>query len=491
MNPFETRFWAGTEASLADFLLMQKRAAKDNLLSAEQWSSSNDAAKTNAQADAAPRLYTQMGDIGVIRIAGPLNNSDSWMNEMMGMTGYQEIRDAMVYGASDPNVKAIVLDINSGGGSVSGCADCGALISAVDAGVKPVHAFSDGGIMSAAYWLGSSARSVNIGSVTDAGSIGVIAVHQEMSRMMVDEGIGVTVLRSGKYKGMGNPYEPLSAEAKVEMQGQIDQAAQLFTQHVADARGTTYAIADQKMGQGRVFLGQAALDVGLVDSITTFDALMSKIQGGIDSSKQQPKYGANFNQGPSVKKTALTEQAIAALAAGAVLNAVEGSTLEAVDPVVVAALAAEAVNVVTASGDMTPAAIAAGAVENKPNELLAYVQGQLAESQAAVLNLSMELRDAKAAGEGMKGTHAAMRTIVGASVNQLKIALGGSAGDLALTDAQLLADHAGLRTQFESKFKAGGVAAVSSAGSADKEGEVALDPARQARIRATRINNKK
>lgn len=486
MNPFETRFWAGTEASLADFLLLQKRANKEGLLRSDQWSSSGDGSAA-APATGTPRLYTQMGDIGVVRIAGPLNNSDSWMNEMMGMTGYPEIRDALVFGASDPNVKAIVLDINSGGGSVSGCADCGALISSIDARVKPIHTFSDGGIMSAAYWLGSSSRSVNIGSVTDAGSIGVIAVHQEMSRMLQDEGIGVTVLRSGKYKGMGNPYEPLSAEAKIEMQDQIDQASQLFTQHVADARGTTYAIADQKMGQGKVFLGQRAVDVGLVDSITTFDNLMTKLQGGIDSQKQQPKYGANFNQGPSVKKTALTEQAIAALAAGA------GMVADAV-----VAEAQELVAAQEATADLAAVAVQGNAdagavvVAAKPDALLAYVQSQLAESQAAVLNLSMELRDAKAAAEGVRGSHAAMRAIAGLSVNQLKIALGGSAVAVeALSDTQLLADHAALRTQFESKFKAGGVAAVSSAGSADKEGDVAADPAYQARIKATRINNKK
>ena len=103
------------------------------------------------------------------------------------------------------------------------------------------------------------------------------------------------------------------------------------------------------------------------------------------------------------------------------------------------------------------------------------------------LDLTVQLRDAKASAEAMTTTHTALRSIAAASVDRLKIALGGTAGGAdALSDTSLLAEHATLRAQFESKFKAGGVAAVSSTAQPDAKSEVA-DPVRQARLASTRF----
>jgi signal peptide peptidase SppA len=485
---FDLKYWAGSDESLAAYMLcLRKMVAEfggDIQAAGAAWGAP---ATSPADDERVPRLFQRAGEVGIIKVAGPLNNSDSWRNEYYGMTGYPEIREAMVYAAKQQDVGAIVMDVASGGGAVAGVFDTAQLIKTIDTKVKPVYSFSGGGVMSAAYLLASASRALHIDQMAEAGSVGVIAVHQEMSKLMKEIGITATVMRSGKYKGMGNPYEPLSEQAKAEMQAQLDQMYEVFVQHVADMRGVSYAVADEKMAQGRVFIGQRAKEVGLVDAISNFDSLMSKVQGGIDSKRERSKYGANStnqnNKGITMAgKSALTEQDVAALAegAGALAGAAPAASNEPAAP------AAEQPAAPAAPEAAAPAAAAPAAVEPTA---LQVVQTQLSEAQAAVTSLTIELRDANAKIKTIEGSHASMRAIAVASVNRLKVALGQTPGGAeAMDDAALLAEHDSLRAAFESKFRAGGVAAVAPADTSDKGAKAAAeDPLRKARIAATRL----
>lgn len=476
MEHLDLKFWAGTEEAFAGYLLAMQRVVQ---MDASAYVGSND------DEEEPSRLLSKQGDVGVISISGALVPGAPWYAKYAGVTGYSEIRQALVQAATDPEIGAILLDINSGGGAVNGVTDTADLIRNIDANVKPVHTYSDGMMASAAYWTGSAARRMDIGKVAEAGSIGVITVHQELTKMMERVGITPTVMRAGEFKALGHPMEALSDKAKATIQGQLDQMYRMFVSHVADRRGVSYETADAQMAQGRVFIGDRAVAAGLVDGVSNFDAVITRIQGEIDSRKSSSQYGANFGKGPMVK-TALTEQQIAAMAEGA--PAAPQADASAAAP------AQEGAGVAAPSADVNPdnpdADVAAGAqvepkAEDKPNELVAFLQGQLAAAQAQVLDLNIQLRDAKAAKEAMDGSHAALRAIAVASVDRLKVALGASAGGAeTLSDDALLAEHASLRAQFESKFKAGGVAAVAPA-TAEKGVDSAVDPLRLARMKAT------
>lgn len=483
MNIFQTdRFWCGTEDAYTAYVAENKHAAESKPTQTMALMSSD-----AQEAPPLPRLLDKQGEIGVITISGSLVNTDSWVNEWLGRTGYPEIRDALVHAAGDPNIKAIVLDIKSGGGHVSGVSDTGALIASIDKKLKPVHAFSDAMMASAALWLGVNARTVSVGKMAEVGSIGVLVVHQENSKMLEEMGVNTTVIRSGKYKALGISSEKLSELGKEVIQAQVDQMNEMFVAEVAAARGTTAEAIEKNAGQGRVFIGQDAVDAGLADSVTTFDALMSKITRGIDSAKKVPQYGGNSLKGTPTMAKALTEQQLAALAEGGTLTPVAAAAA-----VVIGQLQAEAPAPVEAT-QTTAEQPAVTTVETpaKPAEspeLVAFLKTSLAEAQAANTDLTIQLRDAKAASEKMTASHTALRQIAEASVDRLKVALGGTAGGAqALADESLLAEHASLRAQFESKFKAGGVAAVSSSGSSDKDSVVDLDPVRQARLASTRF----
>jgi signal peptide peptidase SppA len=481
-------FWAGTEESLRAFLAQADVLTPDFLAECEKRAAAGALGERQS-----PRLLSKQGQVGVIAIDGSLVNNSSWMNQYLGATGYPEIREALIAAANDPDIKAIVLDVNSGGGSTMGMSDTGELIALVDSKVKPVHAFSGSSMNSAAYWLSASARSVTLGKMAEAGSIGVLVIHREQSQRMEKEGITTTVMRAGKYKALANPYEPLSEDAKAEVQGQLDQLYGMFAQHVADSRGVPYTQADQKMGQGRVFMGQLAVDIGLADRISSFDELLSKLQGGIDAEKKSPKYGANSPKGPSSMKHALTEQAIAALAAGGVLP-------EAGDPTEIAAaaaLAAAALAVVPVA-DAAPAAPVAEAAPVAPvaetvDARIQMLKEQLAEATASTINVSVQLAALKQAGEGATAAMAAlnttleqMRPIVQGVVKNMHVALGGSAFVASTTDEALLAEFTSVQANFAKKFKAGGVAASSSAAADNGGAKESVDGFRRARIDATR-----
>lgn len=475
------RFWAGTEESLASYIMSMRQVAAMDLSSHVKASEHDD----DDENERPPRLFSRSGDVGIITISGALVNNDSWINEYVGRTGYPEIREALIYAATQADIGAIVLDINSGGGAVSGVDDTSNLIKKIDVEMKPVHTFSDSMIASAAYWLGCSARSISIGRVTEAGSIGVLTVHKEMTKMLEMEGINATVMRAGEFKALGNPYEELSPTAKAEIQKQLDYMGEMFTAHVAERRGVPYPTADRDMGQGRVFVGAQAVAVGLVDAIASFDEVVSKAQGAIDSEKNVPQYGVNFQKGNSLK-TALTQQQIAAMAeAGLPVSAAASAAVgeQAQAPAVPVTAPAEAA---APAASETPEAPVTATLEQKgDSDIVAFLKTSLAEANASLLSVNMELRDVKAASADMAQTHDQLRAIASASVDRLRVALGMSAAAHTGNDTALLADHASLRAQFETQFKAGGVAAVSSSGSSDKVSAVA-DPVRQARLASTR-----
>jgi signal peptide peptidase SppA len=422
-------------------------------------------------------------------------NSDSWINQYLGRTGYPEIREALIHAASDHSVKTIVLDVKSGGGMVAGLPDTAALIGMIDAKVKPIHTYSDSIMASAAYWLGSSARSVSVGQLAEVGSIGVLVVHQEMSKMLEEAGITTTVIRSGKYKALGLPQEKLSALGQEVIQAQVDQMDQMFVAHVAKSRGKSEAEVQKNMAQGRVFIGQSAVDAGLVDSITNFDALISKLQagidkktGGIDLQKSRIQYAANINQGATVPN-ALTEQAIAQILAGAATAAATAETpAEAKPEDQTAAPAAE-----TPAAETTETGAAAqdekATEPAKADAVVTLLQSQLSSAQAQVVALSVELQAAKVAADTAQANAGKMLPIVRAAVSNLRVAMGGTAAGVeSLNEDGLLAEHANLQAQFVTKFKAGGVAAVSSNAAAEIVSKNVQDPVRSARLAATRIS---
>lgn len=110
MSLKEERIWAGSEANLQTALDAEVR------LMAGQGDMKDD------EDEDCPRLLSVADGLATITIKGPLVNSDSPYLKYYGVTGYPEIREALLCAVNDPAVQQILLDVDSGGGSVSGCA---------------------------------------------------------------------------------------------------------------------------------------------------------------------------------------------------------------------------------------------------------------------------------------------------------------------------------------------------------------------------------
>jgi capsid assembly protease len=470
-NTFPEVLWAGTEHSLA--LAME---AHDRMMAG---AFSDD--EEDDDDDEVPFNYSVQGDVGIIAIKGSLTNRDVWYNRYLGVTSYGDIRKALMYAASS-DVKAIVLDIDSGGGAVSGVADAGNLIKLIDQSVKPIYSFTDGAMCSAAYWLGCSAREVYSSNVSTVGSIGVIATHMEYSKALKDAGVGVTVVRAGEFKALANSVEPLSDKAKTQLQNQLNAAYGVFLEHVADCRKTTVNLCDANMAQGREFFGKEALAAGLVDGIETFDSTMSKVEMKLlDIEKHSNNNLGNYQRGIDMGKKALTETDIAALAAGVDLDAAADPVVEGNESTTEAASTeAEAVE--------TTAEVTETEEKKHDNQasVVSFLQAQVKEKDTEILNLSIEVKGFKDKVASIEATHNGLTDVVRKAVAGMKVRMGASNVDLSALSAQeLLADYAATSEAFLKTFKAGGVAAVDAA-SAEVQSPT-MSPRQKARVDAARF----
>ena len=456
---FPEALWAGTSDSLT--IAMEHH----NAMMAGVYD------RTATQADTTeeevPYLFSKQGNIGIVSIKGPLVNNDSPWNVYRGITSYSDIRRAMIYAATQPDVESVLLDIASGGGAVSGVADTADLIASIDKNIKPVYSFTDGAMMSAAYWLGASGRGIYVSKTAEIGSVGVIGIHQEYSQALKNEGVGVTVMRSGKYKALVNSVEPLTSVAKERMQVQLDQAYAVFAEYVASRLKVSMDTFEASMGQGRQFFGASGVEAGLAKSLQTLDSVMSLIEKAIDTKAKKGNTAGNYQQGVNMTRQALTEQQVAALqASGLTAEQVAAATAALTLPVVDAAAATAAATAASAAAAVATSAATQVTQTQKENEsvvLVSYLQGQVKDKDAAFLAQSIELTGLKAKVAGMEATHAGLVKIAAQSVATMKVAMGLTKVDLsAMAPEQLLAEHVATATAFTAKFPVGGVAATSS-----------------------------
>jgi signal peptide peptidase SppA len=217
------------------------------------------------------------GGVMVLPLYGVIVQRSGIMTELCGGTSTQQFSAALREAVADASVGAIVIDIDSPGGSVYGVQELGEEIyQARDK--KPVIGIANSLAASAAYWLGAACSELYVTPGGEAGSIGVWGAHEDWSKYLEEIGVKTTLISAGKFKTEGNPYEPLSKEALGFMQSRIDDYYGAFTKAVARGRGVGVAQVRDGMGQGRVLGGDAAVTQQMVDGVATFDEVIKKAQ---------------------------------------------------------------------------------------------------------------------------------------------------------------------------------------------------------------------
>ena len=203
-------------------------------------------------------------------------------------TGYEYIFAAVQRGMDDSNVKGIALVIDSGGGLVSGNFDLVDKIYAMR-GRKPLRSFAAEHAYSAAYSIASVGDTVTVARTGGVGSIGVVVVHMEYSKMLENAGITTTIVRSKSGKMEGNPYEVLGKDAQDRIQARVDEFDKQFVAIVARNRGMSEE-AVHATG-ALTFMAQQAIENGLADSIGTFnDAITAFAASFTEGNEQMADY---------------------------------------------------------------------------------------------------------------------------------------------------------------------------------------------------------
>jgi signal peptide peptidase SppA len=201
------------------------------------------------------------------------------MEAMSGGVSTQTFSAALREAVNNPQVKAIIIDVASPGGSVYGVDELATEIHSLRE-QKPIVAVANSLMASAAYYSMSNASEVVITPGGELGSIGVIAMHVDQSELNAKEGIKPTFISAGKYKAEGNPHEPLSAEAHAEIQAQVDRYYGMFLSAVARGREVSVETVRAKYGQGRVVGAKEAVRLGMADRVATLDETIRRFAGG-------------------------------------------------------------------------------------------------------------------------------------------------------------------------------------------------------------------
>jgi ClpP class serine protease len=112
----------------------------------------------------------------------------------------------------------------------------------------------------------------------EVGSIGIFAMHQDISRAADQAGVTTTLVSAGKYKVEGNEFEPLSDEARDQIQSQVDAFYRMFVSDVAKGRNVSTSVVGESYGQGRTMLAKEAHAAGMVDRIATLEETVKRLQ---------------------------------------------------------------------------------------------------------------------------------------------------------------------------------------------------------------------
>jgi signal peptide peptidase SppA len=212
------------------------------------------------------------GGIAEISVSGVLVYSDAGFE---GETTYSDIVGSVLMAVADPSVKAIVLAIESPGGEVDGCFEAAEAIYSLR-GMKPIVAILDPYAYSAAYALASAANMICVPETGGSGSVGVVSMHVEMSKMLDQAGIGVTAIQFGDQKTERGPFTPLSAAAKGRIQADVDVLGEMFVELVARNRGMT--TAEVRATQAGVFMGADGVKVGFADAVFDPPTALGQLQ---------------------------------------------------------------------------------------------------------------------------------------------------------------------------------------------------------------------
>lgn len=203
--------------------------------------------------------------IGVVNISGPIYMGQR-RRVIGGLGNPEHIIKKLRKFKKNPDIKAILLRINSPGGSVASVQEIFNEIMAIRKSGKIVVASMADVAASGGYYIAAAADKIVANPGTITGSIGVIMETGNFQELFKKIGVKLVVIKSGKHKDSGSPHRPLTAEERKIFQSLIDDAYQQFIEAIIEGRKMDKEKL-LRLATGRVFTGSQALKAGLIDAL--------------------------------------------------------------------------------------------------------------------------------------------------------------------------------------------------------------------------------
>ena len=443
--------WLGSESSLAYLLeaMDQYRAHPElyppRLMGRDEEDDEED--------DEESPLIQIEGNIGLLNINGPLTSQESWLDQYFGITSYPAIARGMIeltdrYQAGE--IDQIIHVFSTPGGDANGINGLTEVMQACLATAPNTLSYTGSQALSAGYWLATVNDKLYTDKMAEVGSIGVISTIKSMARRLEEDGIDVKVVRSGKYKALLHPYEPISEAGVKEVEAKGAQFHGFFLEHVRSQRpGITGQVG--AWGEGQTFFGEEAIRLGLADGpVMSLNSLVNQIKNRHNSARKQTfDFAATTSalRGPDMKPKVLFATAAdqAAVAAGADLAGIPHEELpdDAGEPEQ-EPVAAQATVVETAAADPSKVDLPA-----EPG-LTAFLQGEIASLRAQCDELKLKLSQAEQLSSSAVAAEEALAPIAREAIQRLQVALRQTPISLAGLPAPVLAaQYAAVRAEFE------------------------------------------
>lgn len=226
--------------------------------------------------------------VAVIPLYGTISVSQSTGLIAEQMATPENFKEMLDKSERDGSIKAVVIDINSPGGSVVASDEIALAIEEFD---KPTVAWVSEMGASGAYYVASSCDYIVADQASVVGSIGVISIFPEYSRLLEKIGVNVTVIKGGEFKDFSTGLRPLTDEEKAMMEDLVEGIYDQFLTVVADNRNLSKSYVRSVAG-GKIYSGKKAKELGLVDEVGGREAAIdiAAHMGGIEGEPRVVKY---------------------------------------------------------------------------------------------------------------------------------------------------------------------------------------------------------
>ena len=228
-------------------------------------------AAVNSASSSDFKNYNVVNGVGVLKLTGPIFPRANLMTRMSGATALEEYTQYFSDALDDDDVQALIQVVDSPGGSVSGGFEMASKVFGARAQSKPVLTLVEGTCASLAYLIGSQSDMVYTTEASMTGSIGVVMAIEDDTRAAENEGIKRTVLKTGKNKAIG--VGPVTDDQIAELKSMMGDYFDRFKAAVVRART---GVDIEKVSDGSLWIGQKAVNMGLVDGVSTLDDLISE-----------------------------------------------------------------------------------------------------------------------------------------------------------------------------------------------------------------------